>query len=95
VVTFLMLGKYSQDAAQGISRQRTEKATAVIKNLGGQTKSMYALLGGHDLALIIEFPGVEEAMKASVALSRLTGVAFVTSPAMPVEAFDRIAGETG
>jgi uncharacterized protein with GYD domain len=93
VVTFIMLGKYSSEAMEGISGERTEKATAVIKNLGGQVTSMYALMGGYDLALIVEFPGVQQAMQASVALNRLTGVGFVTCPAIPVDEFDEMAAE--
>ena len=92
-MTFLMLGKYTSESAKGISRERTGKATAVVKNLGGQVTSMYALMGQHDVALIIEFPGVNEAMKASVALSRLTGIGFETAPAVPVDEFDEMAGE--
>jgi len=90
-MTFFMLGRYSAEAAKGISSDRTAKATTVVKNLGGEVKSMYALMGEYDVALIIEFPGVHEAMKASVALSRLTGIAFVTAPAVSVEEFDAMA----
>ena len=54
---------------------------------------MYALLGEKDLVIILTFPGVEEAMKASVALSKLTGVSFTTSPAVTVEEFDKMMTE--
>ena len=54
---------------------------------------MYALLGEMDLALIAEFPDTFSAMKASIALSKLTGISFSTSEAMTVEEFDRMVSD--
>jgi uncharacterized protein with GYD domain len=47
-------------------------------------------LGEHDLVLIVELPDTEDAIKASVALNRLTGIAFRTMPAIGVPDFDKI-----
>ena len=91
--TFFMFGKYSQEAVKEISKERTDRATSLIEKFGGKVDSVYALLGEHDLVLITDFPGTEEAMKASLALTRLTGVAFSTCPAVTVETFDRMAAE--
>ena len=88
--TFFMFGKYSQEALKKISARRTKKAVEAIEKFGGKIVSMYALLGEHDLALIVDFPKTEEAMKASVALNQLTGISFTTSPAISVESFDKI-----
>ncbi len=88
--TFLMFGRYSSEAVKQISAERTGKATSVIKKFGGQVNSMYALLGEYDLVLIVELPGAEEAMKASLALTQLTGISFSTSPAVTVETFDKM-----
>ena len=93
MATFFMFGKYSAEAAQGISAERTEQAVRRIQELGGQVTAIYALLGKHDLALIVDLPGVEQAMKASVALSRTTGVSFTTLPAVAVEDFDKMMAE--
>jgi uncharacterized protein with GYD domain len=92
MANFIMFGKYSPDSIKEISAKRTDKATAVIKENGGKVKSGYALLGKVDLVMIVEFPGVEQAMKASVALSKLTGIAFTTSPAVTIEEFDKLVG---
>ena len=89
---FLMLGKYSQEAIKGISTDRTKKAVSFIENAGGKIISMYALLGNYDLALIVDIPSVPEAMKASIALTEMTGIAFTTSSAISVEEFDKIIG---
>ncbi len=72
-----------------ISSERTEKALSIIKDLGGKVKAIYALLGEYDLALIVELPDIEAAMRASAGLSRLTDISFTTFPAIPVEEFDK------
>ena len=92
MAVFFIFGKYSSEAIKGISPKRTEKAVEVIKKAGGEVKSMYALLSEQDLVLIVSFPGIEEVMKVSVALTKLTGIAFTTAPAVEVEEFDRLLG---
>jgi len=88
MATFLMFGKYSADSTREIGAERTKKAAALIKEYGGEVKDMYAMLGEKDLLLIADFPGTQDAMKASVALSRMTGVSFTTAPAVSVAVFD-------
>ena len=87
---FFMYGKYSQEAIEGISAERTKTALDAIAKAGGKVNSMYALLGKYDLVLITDFPGVADVMKASIALNKLTGIAFTSFPAIPVEEFDKI-----
>jgi uncharacterized protein with GYD domain len=89
---FLMLGKYSPQAIKGIRSERTKKVVQIIKKSGGRVNALYALLGNYDLAFIVDFPGVKDALKASVGLTKLTGIGFSTSPAITVEEFDRLAG---
>lgn len=89
---YLMLGKYSVEAIKGISADRTKRVVEVIEKSGGKVSSMYALLGNCDLAFVADFPGNSEAIKASVALTKLTGIAFTTSPAVTVEEFDKLVG---
>lgn len=91
--TFVMFGKYSAEAMKGLSKDRTAKASALVAKYGGELKSAYALLGKTDLLVIADFPGTAEAMKASMALTRLTGIGFTTSPAIPIEEFDRLISE--
>jgi uncharacterized protein with GYD domain len=93
MATFLMFGKYSSDAVKQISADRTEKTMKLVKQFKGDIKGMYALLGEYDLLFIAEFPGAEQAMKFSVALAKLTGIAFTTSPAVTVAEFDKLMAE--
>lgn len=89
----LMMGKYSPESIKDISPNRTEKAVNLIKELGGKVSSMYALLGGFDLLFIVDFPKLETAMKASLALTLLTGISFTTYPTISVEEFDKLASK--
>ena len=90
MATYYMFGKYSQDAVQGISADRTKEAVSVIKKLGGKVNSMHVLLGRYDLVLVVTLPSAEKVVKASIELTRLTGVGFTTSEAIPVEKFDKL-----
>jgi uncharacterized protein with GYD domain len=85
-----MLGKYSLEAVKGIAPERTKKVVETIEKAGGKVNSMYALLGRYDLALVVDFPGNAEAIKASLAITKLTGIGFTTSVAITVEEFDKI-----
>ncbi len=88
---FVMLGKYTQGSMEGISASRTDQAGEVIRESGGEVIGMYALLGAFDLILLVELPDIETAMQVSLKLTRLTGVGFLTSPAVDVETFDALA----
>ena len=90
MATFMLFGKYSAEAFKGISARRTEKASELMNKFGGEILSMYALLGEKDLVLIVKFPDTESAAKASIAVSKLTGISFVTSEAIPVDQFDKM-----
>jgi uncharacterized protein with GYD domain len=90
---FMMFGKYSSEALKGISPERTDKTVEVIKKNGGKVISMYAVMGEHDLVLTLDFPDSEKAFAASVALNKLTGISFTTSPIVEVEQFDKLIAE--
>jgi uncharacterized protein with GYD domain len=93
MATFLMFGKYSADAVKKISAERTEKTMKLAKKFKGEVKAMFAVLGKYDLLFIAEFPGVDKAMQFSVSLSKLTGIAFTSFPAVTVAEFDKLMAE--
>ena len=90
MATYLMFGKYSVDAVKQISAERTEKTMQLATSFKGTVTAMYAMLGEYDLLFIVEMPGNEQALQFSVALSKLTGIAFATSPAVTVAEFDKL-----
>ena len=87
---FFMFGKYTPEARREISAERTQKSIEAINKLGGEVNAMHALLGPYDLLLCVSLPGIDDAIKASLKLSDLTGVSFTTSPAVTIEAFDKL-----
>ena len=90
MATYLMFGKYNTQGMQEMNPERTAKAIDAIKQSGGTVESMYAALGSIDLVFVLHFPGNNEAMKASVMLSKMTGIGFTTSPAITVGEFDKL-----
>lgn len=53
-------------------------------------KAVYAVLGDIDVVAIVELPDIQSAMKASVELTKSTGVSFRTMPAVAAEEFDKL-----
>lgn len=94
MATFFMFGKYTPEARREISADRTQQAIKTINKLGGEVNAMHALLGAYDLLFCVKLPGIEDAIKASVALSGLIGISFTTCPAVTVEAFDQLVDST-
>lgn len=88
MATFCMIGKYNKNSLEHASADRTREAKNLIARYQGSIKSMYALLGQSDLIMIVDLPSVEDALKVSVSLTKLTGISFTTSPAVSVDDFD-------
>ncbi len=91
--TYFLFGKYSGESLRDISAKRTRKASEIIASFGGKVHAMYVLLGDWDLLIHADLPGNESAIQISVALSRATGIGFHTTPAMPVDWFDKRLGK--
>jgi uncharacterized protein with GYD domain len=90
---FFMFGRYTHEGLMSIRPERTRQAEETVARCGGKVQGMYALLGERDICVIADFPSTEAAARASIALSRLTGISFSTSPAISADAFDRLAIE--
>lgn len=90
---YFMFGKYTSESVKKISRERTEQVIRIVRSFGGELKSMYVLLGAYDLVLIAGFPDMKEALQASIAITKETGISFSTLPAMPVEEFDELVAD--
>lgn len=91
--TFFMFGKYSLEALNGMSAERTDRIKGMVEKAGGRMQSMHATLGQNDLVFIASFPDDDSAMKASVIIAKATGITFSTAPAVTVEEFDRITSD--
>ncbi len=87
---YILLGKYTPEGVKGISADRTKEGNKLIEDLGGKIDKMYAVIGEYDLVFHVEFPNNETAIKGSVELSKLTGVNFLTMPAVSIVEFDKL-----
>ena len=87
MATFVMNGRYSHEAVKHISAERHHKVDELLKKFGGKMKAEFCMLGEKDVLFIVELPGTREAMQLSVALSKMTGIAFATSEAVTVKEF--------
>ena len=94
MATYVMMGRYTTQGLQGLSADRTVLARAIYEKHGGTMQTMYGLLGGTDLMVIADLPDTAAAMKASMAMTKLTGVGFATMPAVDIAEFDRLAAES-
>ena len=88
MTTYFLIGTYGADAIKDISRERTSDVTWLIEDMGGKVLSIYLLLGEKDLVIIADFPEMREAIKASISISKMTGISFTTSPAITAKQFD-------
>jgi uncharacterized protein with GYD domain len=90
---FVFFGNYTTKGMEGMSAERTKQANSLAEKFGGEITAGYALLGKTDLVLIGDFPSVEKAMQASVAVTKLTNITFTTAPAVSIEEFDKLVEE--
>lgn len=91
MATFFFFGTYTGESVGGIDAKRTKRAEEIIKGFGGTLRSIHALLGSIDLILIADLPGTLEAMEASLAITKESGIKFSTASAVPVAEFDTLA----
>ncbi len=93
MTTFFLFGRYTSESIKKIDAKRTKKAEEIISGYGGTLKWVYAILGDDDLLFMVELPGIGEAVQASLAISKATGIAIRSAPAVPVALFDNLAQE--
>lgn len=87
---YLMKGRYSAEAVQKISGERTGLAHQIVQQNDGKIVAAYATLGQDDLLVITEFPGVSNVMKASMELNKALGISFASTAALSVDDFDKL-----
>lgn len=82
--TFFIFGKASAEELREISIKYRAQAVRLVESFGGDVRSIYMMLREKYLVFVFAFPGLREAVKASLALSKLTGISFQTFPAVLV-----------
>ncbi len=84
--TFLIFGKSSPKELKELSVKYKAEIVRLVKDTGGDVGSMSVMLEKY-MILISAFPGIKTAEKASITLSKFTGISFRTLPAIPVDEF--------
>jgi uncharacterized protein with GYD domain len=87
---FLMLGSYTSHSTQGISKARKRQIESLIIECGGQLQLLYGLLGTYDLLILAEFPSNEVAVRASLSITKMTGITFSSQPAVEIADLDEL-----
>ena len=72
---------------------RSNRLRATYSTTTLSAESAKSLSKNYDVAAIVEYPGIEQAMQSSVATSKLTKISFTTLPAVAVEDFDKLMAE--
>jgi len=88
--TFLMFGKSSSNKLREISLKYRAEVVSLVGNFQGDVRSMYIMLREKYLVRILAFPEIKRAMKAAIALSKLTGISFRILPAVLVDEFSEL-----
>lgn len=93
MATFVMRGTYPPEVVKQISSERNVRGYQILQECGATNVSVYATMGEDDILVLADFPGIHEAMKASVSLTRELGISFDTVPALPIDDFDALVGK--
>jgi len=73
MATFMIFGNYTKEALDGPGAARIREAGALVRQHGGKVKGMYALLGEHDLVLIVDLPDMANTIQVSTTFSEVAG----------------------
>jgi uncharacterized protein with GYD domain len=90
-----MLFRFTQQGVGNIkeSPQRVEAAKEVVRQLGGEVKAFFALMGEYDTVFVLEAPDDEVATRIALAISSRGYVRTTTMRAFPEEEFRNLVRE--
>ena len=92
---YLILFKYTQKGAAAIkeSPKRVEQAMELARQMGGNVKSFYLLMGQFDTTFLLEAPDDETAAKISMAISAHGNVSTQTMRGFTLDEFKKMVSE--
>ena len=95
--TYVMLANWTDQGARQVkeSPRRVETARRALVEMGGEFKSFYMTMGGHDLVAIYEAPDDAIAARFTLMLGMLGNVRTKTLKAFPEEAYREIINSLG
>ena len=70
MATFVVLGKFTEKSFESMKGPNVgEEVKKIVKDMGGEIKAWYMLMGQYDEMSILEAPDAETASKVVIALS--------------------------
>jgi uncharacterized protein with GYD domain len=92
MATYIVLGKWTQQALQGLKEgpRRREAAKEVAKSLGGEVKHSYVTMGQYDIVLIVEAPDDEAMAKMALKVASSGNLSTQTLRAFSEAEVDRL-----
>jgi uncharacterized protein with GYD domain len=95
--TYIILVDWTDHGMRQIkdSPKRLDKAKSALREMGGQFKSFYMTMGGHDLVAVYEAPDDAVAARFTLMLGMQGNVRTKTLKAFPEEAYREIINSLG
>jgi uncharacterized protein with GYD domain len=92
MATYIMLFRFTRRGIENIkeSPSRVEAAKKVLRDMGGEVKAFYMVLGRYDTVLIVEVPDDETVAKIALHLGRLGNVRTETLRAFTENEYGKI-----
>lgn len=95
--SYVMLANWTDQGARQVkdSPRRVEAAQKMLKEMGGEFKSLYMTMGDYDLILIYEAPDDAVAARFTLLLGQMGSVRTRTLKAFPEAAYREIMNSLG
>ena len=95
--SYVMLANWTDQGARQVkeSPRRVEAAQKMLKEMGGEFKSLYMTMGDYDLILIYEAPDDAVAARFTLLLGQTGAVRTRTLKAFPEAAYREIMNSLG
>ena len=90
--TYVMLVNWTDQGVRNIAEvpKRVDAAKALLKDMGGDFKSLHMTLGQYDLVVVYDAPDDAVAARFTLMLGKLGNVRTTSLKAFPEEAFRQI-----
>jgi uncharacterized protein with GYD domain len=97
VATYIMLANWTDQGIRNVkeSPRRLDAAKQMLKDLGGEFKSLFLTMGDYDLVVVYEVPDDTAAAKFALQIGMLGNIRTRTLKAFPEDAYRQLLGSVG
>jgi uncharacterized protein with GYD domain len=95
--TYVMLLNWTDQGIRNVSEgpKRMETAKAMLKDMGGEAKSVYLTMGQYDMVVTYDAPDDAVAARFTLMLGKTGNVRSVSMKAFPEQAYHQIVASLG